>query len=115
MISDNYLPTKSRNTAKYCIERYFSYHGSFEEHFLDDRYVDLCVYTDICSGVDRAYEAISKSDMFNNDVHDSGPIEKDVKFVIRILQNMSKVVPQEFSAGILLMHLEFIEKIRTLN
>lgn len=73
--------------------------------------MDLCLNTDICSGVDKAYEAIKNSSMFSEGNDEFCPIEKDVRFVIKILQGMSRLVPQEFSAGILLMHLELIEKI----
>ena len=42
---------------------------------------------------------------------DSGDnaIEPDVKLVIGILRRMKSLVPQEFSAGMLLMHLEILE------
>lgn len=103
-------PSKSRSMARASIERYFSAKHAFTEDLLDDRYVDLCINTDICSGVDRAYRAISRSSLFKGDASFC-PIEKDVKFVIKILGIMSGFVPQEFSAGVLLMHLEIIERI----
>lgn len=104
-------PAKSRIMAKASIERYFSAKQAFSEELLDDKYVELCLNTDICSGVDRAYKAISRSALFDKDVSFC-PIEKEVRFVIKILGAMSRFVPQEFSAGVLLMHLEIIEHIQ---
>lgn len=103
-------PTKSRNSAKYYIERYFSCKSAFDQDLLDEKYIDLCMDTDMCSGVDRAYDAMKASSLFV-DEDENSPIEKDVKFVLKTLQGMSRIVPQEFSAGILLMHLHFIEKV----
>jgi hypothetical protein len=96
--------------ARASIERYFCSKNAFSESLLDDHYVDICLNTDISSGVGRAYKAIEAAQMFKDDTSFS-PIEKDVRFVIKILGNMSRFVPQEFSAGVLLMHLEIIEKI----
>lgn len=102
---------KSRSMAKASIERYFSAKNLFSEDLLSDKYVNLCLETDICSGSDLAYKSIESSSFFKDDVSFC-PIEKEVRFVIKILQNMSRLVPQEFSAGILLMHLEIVEGIK---
>lgn len=104
------ISSKSKASARSCIEKYFSFKGIFDEGLLDDKYIELCFATDISSAVDRAYAAIEKSGRFKEDSAFC-PIEKDVKFVIGILGDMSRIIPQEYSAGILLMHLEFIEKI----
>lgn len=100
---------KSRAMAQFSIKNYFSHMGVFHEGLLSDRYVDLCMETEICSGVDRAYETMKN--FFDGD-QSFCPIEKDVRFVIRLLGKMSKIVPQEFSPGILLMHLEVIEGLK---
>lgn len=101
--------TKSRSMAKSSIRNYFSSLGFFRDELLSEHYVDLCMDTDICSGADRAYKCMEG--LFEGD-ESFCPIEKDVKFVIRLLEKMSRLVPQEFSAGILLMHLEVVEGLR---
>lgn len=73
------------------------------------RYVDMCVDLDICRATDIAYKAIAKSGRFDVSCKE-GKIADDVRMVIDILRLIRiKCVPQEFSAGIMLMHLEFLE------
>lgn len=76
---------------------------------VDPRYVDLCIRTGICEAVDMAYGAMGASGRFRGPQGD-GSIGEDVEFVIAILRGIrARCVPQEFSAGILLMHLEILE------
>jgi hypothetical protein len=73
------------------------------------RYIDLCVETSICEATDAAYKAMSNSGRFSSS-NGQGSIADDVRMVIGILREIrAKCVPQEFSAGILLMHLEIME------
>jgi hypothetical protein len=72
------------------------------------KYIDLCIDTNICDGSDMAYKAIAESGRFKDSSSDHS-IEEDIRFVIGILAKMKKHVPQEFSAGVLLMHLELVE------
>lgn len=81
------------------------------EHVYDHpKYLDMCVSTDICSGMDRAYQAMERSGKFAED-GSTHPIERDIRWVVNTLQVMSRIIPKEFSTGILLMHLEIIEGI----
>lgn len=100
---------KSKNIAKSCIEKYFGNKVLLFD-LTKEKYVNLCMEADICTATDKAYEAIKRHSLFEND-NSFSPIDKDVRFVISILKKISKVVPQEYSAGIFLMHLQFIEKI----
>jgi len=73
------------------------------------RYVDLCIETSICDATDAAYRAMSNSGRFSS-FNGQGSITDDVRMVIGILREIRvKCIPQEFSAGILLMHLEIME------
>ena len=82
-----------------------------EANIADKRYIDMCVDLDICSAVDMAYEAMRNKGIFQSSCGD-GTIGEDVRFVIRLLKDIrTKCIPQEFSAGILLMHLEIVEGI----
>lgn len=78
---------------------------------LSPKYIDLCIDMDICRGVDIAYSAIEKSGRFETSSSEHS-ISEDIRFVIKLLGQIKKFVPQEFSAGILLMHLEFVEGIK---
>jgi hypothetical protein len=72
------------------------------------KYIDLCISMDICRGVDIAYSAIEKSGKFETSSSEHS-ISEDIRFVIKTLGQIKRFVPQEFSAGILLMHLELVE------
>jgi hypothetical protein len=72
------------------------------------KYIKMCLEMNICTAVDMAYEAMAKSGLFDSDSADNA-IEPDVRLVIGILRRMKPLVPQEFSAGMLLMHLEILE------
>lgn len=109
MNADRMSEYEMRDFAKFYIKRYFS--EIPEEVVLDSKYVDLCLRTDISSGMKRAYDSMKNSGRFKDDPDVVHPIEKDVKYVIKTLGLMSKKVPQELSAGMLLMHLEIIEGI----
>lgn len=113
MITKNQY-VKSKKNAKIYIEKYFFSNNFFDEKINDEKYCNLCIAEDITSATKKAYEAISQSQMFKEDTGFC-PIEKDVKFIIGILAKMSKIVPQEYSAGMLLLHLKFIEKMENLG
>lgn len=75
----------------------------------DKRYIGLCVDSNICDAVDSAYKVMLSKGVLQSTCGD-GTIGEDVRFVIRLLKEIrSKCVPQEFSAGIFLMHLEILE------
>lgn len=71
-------------------------------------YVSLCIDTNMCDGADIAYGVLSKSGKFDTFSGDHS-ISEDIRFVIKTLAHMKSRVPQEFSAGMLLMHLELVE------
>lgn len=77
---------------------------------VSSKYIDLCINTNICDGADMAYKALERSGRFDSTSSDHS-ISEDIRFVIRILSQMKRHVPQEFSAGVLLMHLELVEGI----
>ena len=75
------------------------------------RYVGMCVDTTICDAVDAAYRAMRANGRLQSSCGD-GTMSEDIRFVIRLLKGIrAKCVSQEFSAGILLMHLEIVEGI----
>jgi hypothetical protein len=75
----------------------------------DPKYVEMCMELSICDAVDMAYSAMRCCGAFQEACGD-GTMGRDVEFVIKILKGIrSRCVPQEFSAGILIMHLEILE------
>jgi hypothetical protein len=109
MIAECLSEAEMRIYANFYIKLYFSSYGIPESSFSDPKYADICLNTDICSGMHKAYKAMSYSDKFRESSDSTHPIEKDVRFVIKTLARMSKIVPQELSAGMLLVHLEILE------
>lgn len=81
---------------------------SSDVDIISPKYIDLCVNTSMCEGADRAYKILSESGKFSECSSDHS-ISEDIRFVIQILSQMKKHVPQELSAGVLLMHLELVE------
>jgi len=73
------------------------------------RYVEMCMETSICEAVDLAYRTMKTFGVFQEPCGD-GTMGRDVELVIGLLEGIrSRCIPQEFSAGILLMHLEILE------
>lgn len=78
----------------------------------DRRYLRLCVDSNICDAVDAAYRAMAAGGILQSACGD-GTIGEDVRFVIKLLKGIrAKCIPQEFSAGIFLMHLEIMEGLK---
>lgn len=91
------------------IENYFKDKSVPEEvNLFSPKYINMCLEMNICDAVDMAYESMATSGLFDADSEDNA-IEPDVRLVIGILRRMKPLVPQEFSAGMLLMHLEILE------
>jgi hypothetical protein len=96
-------------TAARYIENYFRDKAVPEGvDLFSPKYINMCIAMDICRAADMAYEAIARCGLMGEDLGDNA-IEPDVKLVIGILRRMKPLVPQEFSAGMLLMHLEILE------
>lgn len=96
-------------TAARYIENYFRDKAVPEGvDLFSPKYINMCISMDICNAADMAYEAIARCGLMGEDSGDNA-IEPDVKLVIGILRRMKPLVPQEFSAGMLLMHLEILE------
>jgi hypothetical protein len=76
------------------------------------RYVDLCLDVDICGAVDRAYRCMRACGRMQSTCGD-GTMGEDIRLVLRLLRGIrASCIPQEFSAGILLVHLEVLEGIQ---
>lgn len=98
--------------VRFYISNYFKDKVSFNSvDLFSPKYIDLCINTNICDGVDKAYEFIEKSGKFETSSSEHS-ISEDIRLVIKLLAQIKNYVPQEFSAGILLMHLEILEGVK---
>jgi hypothetical protein len=111
---DKEIKLKDRKNLEGVIRLYISlyFEGRRVPDFVDihdGRYIDLCIGMNICDAADAAYAAMAKTGRFRQSDLDA-PIAEDVRLVIGILRTIRTCcIPQEFSAGILLMHLEILE------
>lgn len=79
----------------------------------DPKWVDLCLDTGICEAVDMAYAAMAATGMYKSR---DNALDDDVLLVVSILRWIRRsCVPQELSAGMLLMHLEIVEGLKFSN
>lgn len=100
---------RTEESARFYLKRYFNFFGVPEEKCTSQRYVDMCLSTDVLSGTQRAYEAMAGHERFRDSEESTHSISRDVRFVVKTLAVMSRLVPQELSMGMLLAHLEIIE------
>jgi hypothetical protein len=109
---DNYEKGLDReeieNIARLHIKNYFEGKVIPDVDIFSPKYIDLCVAMDICRAVDKAYVAMEKCGKFDTSSSEH-LIAQDIRYVIKTLGEIRKKVPQDFAAGILLMHLELVE------
>jgi hypothetical protein len=98
-----------RDMARLHIEKYFEDKSILEGlDIFSPKYIDFCVGMDICRAVDKAYDCMAKSGKFDTSSSEH-MISQDIRHVIRTLGDIRRIVPQDFSAGMLLVHLELID------
>lgn len=104
--------TELQSIVSRYIERYFSdKQVPCGTDVLSPEYIDMVMNTDICAGVDRAYEAMQACGKFDTSSSEH-TIGEDIRFVIKTLSQIKRVAPQEYSGGMLLMHLDLLEGVR---
>lgn len=120
VFSEDFSREELEKVAINYISNYFSdkisnSEGKFPANIIfSPKYIDLVLNTNICDGVDLAYKAIENSGKFDLQSSDH-LISEDIRYVIKTLGVIKKYgIPQEYAAGILLMHLEIIEGIKLL-
>jgi hypothetical protein len=104
---------RAEQTVRRYISHYFSdAHVPEGVEILSKSYVDLCLDSNICDAVDRAYKSMKACGRMQATCGD-GTMGEDVRLVLKLLKSIrARCIPQEFSAGILLMHLEILEGVR---
>lgn len=70
-------------------------------------YLTQVLNMEISDAVDRAYEAMGRSGMYND--NDESLVTEDIQIVVSLIHSIGACVPKCFIPGILLMHLELVE------
>lgn len=101
---------------KQCINNYFLnkflHNGKkISKEILDLSYYSLLLFnTTVSDGVNKAYFLMEENNFLNENDEESS-IGKEIRYMINLISNIHKKVPQEFVGGMILMHLELIEGI----
>ena len=96
------------------IKKYFKekklYNGKQIHQSLFDLpyYSDIVLKTSVSEGVVKAYKLIEENNFLNSN-SDGKDIAEDIRYIVNLIKDIQKFVPQEFVGGMLLLHLELIE------
>jgi hypothetical protein len=71
-------------------------------------YTDVVLKTNVSDGVIKAYKLIEENNFLNLNC-ESKDIPEDIRYIVNLIKEIQKFVPQEFVGGMLLLHLELIE------
>jgi DNA-binding transcriptional regulator YhcF (GntR family) len=71
-------------------------------------YTDLIVKTTVSDGVNKAYE-IMEDNGFVLSKQSNLITDDEIKYMVKLIEKISKWVPQEFVGGMILMHIELVE------
>lgn len=99
---------------KKCINNYFAdkklHDGrKISKTILDlPHYLDMVIKTTVSDGVNKAYE-IMEDNNFQFSNQNNLIVEDEIKYMVKLIENISKWVPQEFVGGMILMHIELVE------
>lgn len=96
------------------IKNYFknkkSHTGSNIQQSLFDLpyYVDIVLKTTVSDGVLKAYKIIEENNFLDSTCEGKDTAE-DIRYIVNLIKEIQKFVPQEFVGGMLLLHLELVE------
>lgn len=95
----------SKNIKSYFADKKFKSGKRIDDSIYNcNYYINLLLTTTMSEAVPIAYRNMQEYNIVNND-------EDEIRYVLKIIKNIQRHVPQDFVAGILLMHLELIEGI----
>ena len=101
-----------------CIKNYFLDKTMHDYQEIKDSLLELPYYTDLLfntsmtDGVLKAYKLIEDNNFIDIDSNcDQNSIGPDIRYMINLIRNIQKHIPQEFVGGMILMHLELVEGI----
>jgi len=112
---DFYEAIRMKRQAKEYILNYFKDKVSEDVFLYDERYLNYFIFQDITDICNIIYKEMKEMNIFQSKIGD-GSMTEDTQLVIDILKDIKKsYIPKEYSAGILLMHLELVEGLSFLN
>ena len=95
----------SKNIKSYFIDKKFKNGKEIDDNIYNcNYYINLVLTMTMSEAVPIAYRNMQEYNVKDND-------EDEIRYILKIIKNIQKHVPQDFIAGILLMHLELIEGI----
>jgi len=99
-----------------CIKNYFLDKVMHDDQEIKDSLLELPYYTDLLfnttmtDGVLKGYKLIEDNNFIGLDcIEDQNSISEDIRYMINLIRNIQKYIPQEFVGGMILMHLELVE------
>jgi hypothetical protein len=99
-----------------CIKNYFLDKVMHDDQEIKDSLLELPYYTDLlfntsmADGVLKGYKLIEDNNFIGLDcIEDQNSISEDIRYMINLIRNIQKYIPQEFVGGMILMHLELVE------
>lgn len=99
---------------KKCIKNYFVDKKLHDGSKISDallelpHYTDMIIKTTVSDGVNKAYE-IMEDNGFVVSKQNNLITDDEIKYMVKLIEKVSKWVPQEFVGGMILMHLELVE------
>lgn len=96
------------------IKNYFSDKKLYDGRDIDLNWFDLPYYsetvlsTTVTDGVLKAYKIIEENGIDESEFY-GDEIQSEIRYIIDLIKNIQKYVPQEFVGGMILLHLELIE------
>lgn len=102
---------------KQCIKNYFSDKFLHDGRDIPTELLDLSFYsslvfnTSVSDGVLKAYFLMQDNNFLTENQADQNSIGEEIKYMINLIRNIQKKIPQEFVGGMILMHLELVEGI----
>jgi len=100
-----------------CIKNYFSDHVLHDGREIPNSLLELSYYsslvfnTTVSDGVLKAYFLMEECNFLSSDEICQNSIGEEIRYMIDLLSDIQRRVPQEFVGGMILMHLELVEGI----
>jgi hypothetical protein len=95
----------SKNIKSYFSDKKLKNGGDINKSIYKcEHYIDMLFRTHMSDAILIAYRNMQEYNIKDND-------EDEIRYVLKIIKNIQKHVPQDFVGGMLLMHLELIEGI----
>lgn len=102
---------------KQCIKNYFCDKFLHDGRDISTEILELSFYsslvfnTSVSDGVLKGYFLMEDNNFLLENQEDQNSIGGEIKYMINLIRNIQRKIPQEFVGGMILMHLELVEGI----